>query len=63
MNKKEIFEKNLELKRLNKDFKIDMNVLLSNQFPPYNVPFIPGQDNWNFDEAFEYVMQKIIIKI
>ena len=40
-----------------------MNVLLSNQFPPYNVPFIPGQDNWNFDEAFEYVMQKIIIKI
>lgn len=60
---KDLFLKNLELKRLNKDFQFDMNVLLPHQFPPYNVPFIPNQTDWNFDEAFEYVKSEIINRI
>ncbi len=60
---KDLFLKSLELKRLNKDFQLDMNVLLPHQFPPYNTPFIPGKTNWNFDEAFEYVKSEIINRI
>ena len=60
---KDLFLKNLELKRLNKDFQLDMNILLPHQPPPYNVPFIPNQTNWNFDEAFEYVKSEIVNRI
>ena len=48
---KELFQKNLELKRLNKDFQVDMNVLLPHQTP------------WDFDEAFEFVQNQIISQI
>lgn len=48
---KELFQKNLELKRLNKDFQVDMNVLL------------PHQNNWNFAEAFELVQNHIISRL
>jgi predicted nucleotidyltransferase component of viral defense system len=48
---KELFKKNMELKRLNRDFQIDMNVLLPHQTP------------WNFDEAFAFVQNKIISQI
>ncbi len=41
----------MELKRSNEDFRKDMNVLL------------PTRVDWNFDEAFEYVQNKIIVKI
>ena len=41
----------MKMKRLNKDFQIDMNVLL------------PHQTNWNFDEAFDYVQKHIINKL
>lgn len=47
----ELFQKNLDLKKLNKDFQTDMNVLLS--------PAV----NWNFDEAFDFVQNNIISKI
>lgn len=48
---KELFKINLEAKRLNKDFSIDMNVLL------------PHKIDWAFDEAFEYVQNHIIRRI
>lgn len=48
---KELFQKNMETKRLNKDFQIDMEVLL------------PHQMNWNFDEAFDYVQNNIVGQI
>ncbi len=47
----ELFQKNLDLKKLNRDFQTDMNVLLS--------PAV----NWNFDEAFDFVQNNIISKI
>ena len=59
---KDLFLKNLELKRLNKDFQLDMNILLPQEPTPYSVPF-PNQTNWNFDEAFEYVTSEIINRI
>ena len=59
---KDLFLKNLELKRLNKDFQLDMNILLPHQPTPYSVPF-PNQTNWNFEEAFEYVKSEIINRI
>ena len=46
-----MFRKNLELKRLNPDFRSDMNQLL------------PDGTIWNFDEAFEYVARELISKI
>jgi len=46
-----LFRQNLELKRLNQDFRSDMEALL------------PNQANWNFDEAFEYVNSNIITKL
>ena len=48
---RELFQKNLDLKKLNRDFQTDMNVLLS--------PAV----NWNFDEAFDFVQNNIISKI
>lgn len=48
---KELFQKNLELKRQNRDFQIDMNAIL------------PHEINWNFEEAFDMVQDKIISKI
>ena len=45
---KELFQKNLELKKLNKDFQSDMKVLLSHQ------------TYWDFDEAFNFVQNNII---
>lgn len=48
---KELFHKNLELKRLNRDFQIDMNILL------------PHQIQWNFGEAFDFVYDHIINQI
>lgn len=48
---KELFQKNMELKRLNKDFQIDMHVLL------------PHQTHWNFEEAFAFVQTHIISRI
>lgn len=48
---KELFKKNLDDKRLNRDFNIDMNVLL------------PNQIKWVFDEAFDYVQKHVISRI
>ncbi|PIR39747.1 MAG: hypothetical protein COV35_00955 [Alphaproteobacteria bacterium CG11_big_fil_rev_8_21_14_0_20_39_49] len=48
---KELFHKNMEMKRLNRDFQTDMNVLL-----PHNI-------NWNFDEAFDFVQSRIISQL
>ncbi len=48
---KDLFLENVELKRFNQDFQNDMNALL-----PKNV-------GWNFEEAFEYVLNNIIHKI
>lgn len=45
---KDLFLKSLALKRNNKDFIVDMDVLL------------PSEAKWDFDEAFEYVTNKII---
>jgi hypothetical protein len=46
-----LFKNNLDLKRLNRDFQTDMNILL------------PHEIEWNFDEAFDYVLEKIVNKI
>ena len=48
---KELFEKNLEMKRQNRDFQVDMNVLL------------PPQINWHFDEAFDLVRDQVSRKL
>jgi hypothetical protein len=48
---KELFQKNLDAKRLNRDFNIDMNTLL------------PHQIKWVFDEAFDYVQKYIVSRI
>ncbi len=45
---KKLFENNLEMKRLNKSFQTDMEVLL------------PHQIHWNFEEAIDLVQHKII---
>ena len=41
------FKQNLDLKKQNKDFQTDMNLLL------------PSNVTWDFDEAFEYVTENI----
>lgn len=48
---KELFQKNMEMKRLNIDFQVDINILL------------PHQTNWNFDEAFDFVQNHVISKL
>jgi predicted nucleotidyltransferase component of viral defense system len=46
-----MFQSNLDLKKLNRDFRVDMDALL-----PYKI-------EWNFDEAFEFVQKEIIGRI
>ncbi len=46
-----MFLNNLDLKKLNRDFRVDMDVLL------------PHKIEWNFDEAFEFVLEKIVQKL
>jgi predicted nucleotidyltransferase component of viral defense system len=48
---KDEFIKNLEEKRKNQDFRSDMSVLL------------PSEAEWNFDQAFDYVVKEIIAHI
>lgn len=48
---KDLFIENIELKRSNKDFQNDMNALL------------PVSIEWNFEKAFDYVLNNIISKI
>ena len=45
---KDVFQKNMRTKRVNKDFQTDMNILLSNHI------------DWNFDEAYDLVGNLII---
>ena len=45
------FIKNLELKKSNRDFKTDMDILL------------PSKLNWNFEEAYQLVIDKVINKL
>lgn len=45
---REEFIKNLEHKKNNRDFRIDMNVLLSSKL------------QWDFEEAYQFVMDKVI---
>ncbi|MBI2792839.1 MAG: nucleotidyl transferase AbiEii/AbiGii toxin family protein [Gammaproteobacteria bacterium] len=47
----EQFKQNLELKKKNKDFQLDMKILL------------PSKINWDFEEAFDFVTQKIISRL
>jgi predicted nucleotidyltransferase component of viral defense system len=46
-----MFQNNLDLKKLNRDFRVDMDVLL-----PYKI-------EWDFDKAFEFVSEKIVQKL
>ncbi len=48
---KALFQNNLSLKRLNADFRVDMNTLL------------PSNASWDFEKAFDFVQEKIINKI
>lgn len=45
---RDVFYSNMIQKRLNKDFQVDMNVLL------------PHQTLWDFDEAFEFVLKNVV---
>ncbi len=47
----EAFLKNLELKKHHRDFRMDMSVLL------------PSRLLWNFDEAYDCVVEKVISKV
>ena len=48
---RKLFQGNLELKKLNEDFKTDMHLLL-----PYGT-------QWDFEEAYQFVMGHIINKL
>jgi len=48
---REDFLKNMELKKSHRDFNIDMNVLLNSQL------------DWNFDKAYQFVMDNVISRI
>lgn len=48
---KDLFLQNMELKKLNEDFKVDMKTLL-----PINI-------EWDFDVSFDFVINKIISNI
>lgn len=48
---KALFHSNMIQKLLNKDFQVDMNVLL------------PPQTPWNFTEAFEYILKNVVSMI
>jgi predicted nucleotidyltransferase component of viral defense system len=45
---RELFQKNMALKKLHKDFQIDMNILL------------PHTTKWDFEEAYNFVQNYII---
>lgn len=47
----EEFLKNIELKKEHRDFHMDMSVLL------------PSKLNWNFDEAYQFVLDNVISKL
>lgn len=47
----EEFLKNLEFKKNHRDFHMDMSVLL------------PSQLHWNFEEAYQFVMDKVVSKL
>lgn len=46
-----LFISNMQLKKQNKDFQSDMNILL------------PSSIGWNFDEAYEFVMSEVVRRI
>jgi predicted nucleotidyltransferase component of viral defense system len=48
---KDLFLKNMEIKRSNKDFQVDMNALFADK------------DQWSFDDAYMYVIENLIEKI
>lgn len=48
---REKFIRNLELKKNNRDFHIDMNLLL------------PSKLDWHFEEAYLFVVDKVISKL
>ena len=48
---KDLFQKNLDLKKDNKDFRLDMNTLL------------PSQSIWNFEEAFDLITKNVINRL
>ena len=48
---REEFTKNLEQKKVHRDFHMDMRVLL------------PAKLNWDFDEAYQFVIDKVISKM
>lgn len=48
---KTLFTENLTLKRLSKDFQIDMT------------PLLPVEFEWRFDEAFDYVQAHVVDRI
>jgi predicted nucleotidyltransferase component of viral defense system len=48
---KALFQENMNLKRLNRDFQVDMSVLL------------PHKTEWDFEGAFEFVESHIINKL
>jgi len=47
----EEFLKNLELKKDHRDFHMDMSVLL------------PSKLHWNFDEAYQFVIDNVISRL
>jgi predicted nucleotidyltransferase component of viral defense system len=48
---RELFQENMLLKQDNRDFRLDMEDLL------------PAESKWDFDEAFDFVMEKVISKL
>ena len=48
---KDLFHKNMDLKRLHSSFQVDMSALL------------PDQKRWDFNEAFEFVQKQVISKL
>lgn len=48
---KQLFHANMQLKKLNRDFQVDMNALL------------PHKTQWDFEEAFDFVHNHVINKL
>lgn len=48
---REEFIKNLEQKKHNRDFHVDMSLLL------------PSKLHWNFDEAYQFVVDNVISRL
>ncbi len=45
---RDLFQKNLELKKINRDFSVDMSMLL------------PKEAKWSFDKAFDFVQNEVV---